>query len=138
MSIERRTRKRRRTGKKRVSRKIDISELDSTKVQMFRLVICISMFFIIFAAKIIMPEAMEKIDDKLSYIITGDVDYKAALRTIGEGIGGEKSLYDAMSEAYNYAFRISDDFDNIVNAGEEKILSESSDNGNNIDNGDVI
>lgn len=54
-----------------------------------------------------MPGAVGKFRDSTFKAVMGNVDYKSAVTVLGQAMGGEKKLSEALHEAYMYAFSMS-------------------------------
>lgn len=79
-----------------------------------RLIVCGAVLAVAIVFKLFFAGSAENLRSGISNAVSGDVDYKAAIASIGEGIGGEKKLSDALSDAYSYAFEIKKDNDVTV------------------------
>jgi len=73
-----------------------------------RLFICLTVCAAMVCVKYFAPELMERIRYRGMEIIGTSADYKAAFRSIGQAIAGEKPMKEAMTEAYEYAFSVSE------------------------------
>lgn len=80
-----------------------------TKVRAVKLAVCLTILLVAVIIKLIMPGTIESMRDRMLSIISGNVDYKSALATLGEAISGDKKLTDAIPEAYEYTFGIIDE-----------------------------
>ena len=74
-----------------------------------KLMICVSIVAVILLFKTVFPGAADSIGNKILYAISGDVDYKSALVSIGEAVSGERDVAEAFAEAYAYAFKSGQD-----------------------------
>ncbi len=90
-SLERRTGSKTRADK-RINRSI------------IKLLICFAIFAAAVLIKLMFPETAESANAQVMSILGEDIDYKAAVVTLGEGLSGEKEFREAMAEACEYAF----------------------------------
>lgn len=84
----------------------------STKKDLFGVIKLISCVCIVLAAagvKMLFPNFVSGLRTDALAMLGGNVDYEAALSVMGEAVSGKKSLKDAITEAYEYAFTIIDD-----------------------------
>jgi len=75
-----------------------------TRRQAIKLAVCIGIFAFSALIRIVFPNLMQAMSDKAFEAITGNVDYLAAIETIGRGLNGEMDMRSAFSEAWTYAF----------------------------------
>lgn len=104
----------RRSARHSDSRSSEQELSETTKRHAIKLAICVVVFVVMFVIKLAMPSTIAKMSDRVLTIVSGDVNYKAAVSTLGEAISGEKKLSDALTEAYYYAFWISGEEDTEV------------------------
>ena len=74
------------------------------RIRAVKLIICIGIFALSAAVKFIFPASVERVGSDVFHIISGDVNYRAAVEAIGRGIGGETDMKEALSDAWIYAF----------------------------------
>ncbi|MGM9522038.1 MAG: M23 family metallopeptidase [Oscillospiraceae bacterium] len=71
-----------------------------------KLTICLCTLFTTVVFKFVFPEAAAGVRESVLGLIGGNVNYTAAVRTLGEAFGGEKGFFEAIAEAFSYAFKI--------------------------------
>lgn len=71
-----------------------------------KLISCAVIFAFAVFVKLIFPSAAAAAGDEVMRVLGEDIDYKAAILTLGEGLSGEKEFSDAVTEACAYAFAI--------------------------------
>ncbi len=74
-----------------------------------RLWCCVAIIAIAVFVKLLFPDLVENVQVEALNVLGGNVDYKAALAVMGEAVAGEKGFGEAVTEACQYAFRITDD-----------------------------
>ena len=98
--------KRRKSGKSRTKsagsrgKRAVPSEI-KTRRRAIKLFVCICIFIFAVLFKLAFPNTAQNISEKLFT----SIDYKAAFKSVGEGISGEKKFTQALGEAYVYAFK---------------------------------
>jgi len=92
--------------RKRVSSRSNQVHHDSLRenIRAVKLIVCIAIFALSAAIKLIFPASLEKVESDVFRVISGDVNYRAAVEAIGRGIGGETDMKEALSDAWVYAF----------------------------------
>ena len=83
-----------------------------------RLVTCLGIFAAAAIVKAVFPGAVENIREDALEVIGGNVNYQAAMASLGETVAGEKPFREAMAEVYEYAFS-TDGEDDTVEADAE-------------------
>jgi hypothetical protein len=71
-----------------------------------RLVVCLFIAALFSIARLVLPGTFANVREEFKRYIGGSVDLKSAAAVIGEALNGEKSVSEAFSEAYGYAFGI--------------------------------
>ena len=71
-----------------------------------RLVACLWILFLAAMFKVMFPDSAGRASGAVLRLIGGDVDYAAAVQTLGQAFSGDKGFFQAMAEAWDYAFRI--------------------------------
>ena len=89
-----------------------------------KLVICIWVFFLALMVKFVFPNVSSGINETLRIYLEGNVDYEAAVKVLGEGIGGERGFADALSQAFKYAFNIISEDVQVYESVPETDISE--------------
>ena len=74
-----------------------------------RLIICLFIAAVFSIARLILPGTFASVRENIKRYIGANVDLKSAAAVIGEALNGEKSVSEAFSEAYGYAFGIESD-----------------------------
>lgn len=78
------------------------------KIRGIKLAVCLAVLFTAVVVKLAVPGAINDMRDRMLGVISGNVDYKAAISTLGKAVSGDKKLSDAIPEAYAYTFGIID------------------------------
>lgn len=90
-----------------------------------RLASCMVILVMAVSVKLLFPNAIQGVRAKALEILGGDVDYEAALTVMGEAVAGEKGLREAMTEAYEFAFKITDGTEEAIEADSEAVVPEA-------------
>jgi len=65
-----------------------------------KLTVCACILALSLIFKLLLPGTYAALSDRLS----GSVDFKSAFSAIGQGLGGEQKISEALAEAYRFAF----------------------------------
>ncbi len=74
-----------------------------------KLLVCLWVLFLAILIKFVFPSTAANIQETVLTFLENSVDYSSAVRVLGEAVSGEKDFLEAISQAYNYAFRLSSD-----------------------------
>lgn len=98
--------KRRRTANKR---KKTSPLSDKTTLLLIKVLICVFVVIVMLIIKLMLPDTMDTMKDSIKSWVSGDVDYRSAMTVMGEAMMGKKNVFEALPEAYSYAFGIIDE-----------------------------
>ena len=69
-----------------------------------RLIVCGVIFVLLVAAKLLFPEAVERLAGSARQLIGRDADFREAFAAVGRAVSGERSVGDSLQEAYTAVF----------------------------------
>lgn len=69
-----------------------------------RLMICGAVFVLLVAAKLLFPDAVDRLADSARQVIGRDADFKEAFAAVGRAVSGERPVSDSLQEAYAAVF----------------------------------
>jgi murein DD-endopeptidase MepM/ murein hydrolase activator NlpD len=84
-----------------------------------RWTVSIWLLFAYCIGKFVISDGTASLIEKSDKILYGNVDYEAAIETMGKAVSGEKKFSDAISEACKYAFLIVDEDIEVISQGVE-------------------
>ena len=92
-------------GAKRKSRKSANSSADrKARRQLVQLVICGSVFVLLVAVKLLIPAKIEWLSQRLTSLMSQNMDIAEVFSAVGRGISGETTLDGALNEVYQAVF----------------------------------
>ncbi len=74
-----------------------------------KLLVCLWVLFLAVLVKFVFPVTTANIQETVLAFLENSVDYSSAVRVLGEAVSGEKDFIEALSEAYDYAFKLGSD-----------------------------
>ena len=117
------------------------ASLDKSSLTLLKVFICVFAVVVMLIIKLMLPDTMATMKSSIRSWVSGNVDYKAAMSTLGEAMMGKKSVFTALPEAYSYAFGIiEEDYVPVADLSGEtyKDLSEKPNNEGSIISDNVL
>lgn len=69
-----------------------------------RLIVCGAIFVLLVAAKLLFPEAVDRLAGSARQLIGRDADFQEAFAAVGRAVSGERPVSDSLQEAYTAVF----------------------------------
>ena len=105
IASERKRRKGSRCGARQTARRKDtVSASMREQQKLLQLVICGSVFVLLVAAKLLLPEKMVQVNQKLSAVLQQNMDVQAVFSAVGRAFSGEGDLSTTAEEVYQAVF----------------------------------
>lgn len=76
-----------------------------------RLIVCGVLFVLLVAAKLLFPEAVDRLAGSARQLIGRDADFQEAFAAVGRAVSGERPVSDSLQEAYTAVFNPSSDLE---------------------------
>lgn len=76
-----------------------------------RLIVCGVLFVLLVAAKLLFPEAVDRLAGSARQLIGRDADFQEAFAAVGRAVSGERPVSDSLQEAYTAVFNPTSDLE---------------------------
>lgn len=76
-----------------------------------RLIVCGVIFVLLVAAKLLFPEAVDRLAGSARQLIGRDADFQEAFAAVGRAVSGERPVSDSLQEAYTAVFNPDSDLE---------------------------
>ena len=90
--------------RKNINSTSGVTSEKKSSLMLVKVFICLFAVIVMLIIKLMLPDTMTAMEGSIKNWVSGNVNYKAAMSTLGEAMMGKKNVFIALPEAYSQAF----------------------------------